>query len=520
MNINNPEFKKQWSSLYGTSLSMLTDLYQLTMAYGYWRSGSHDKEAVFYMSFRKNPFQGGFAIACGLTHLTEFIKQFRFDRSDVDYLATLSGDDDQPLFHPNFLEYLLSLEFSCDLHAVTEGTVVFAHEPIVRISGPIIQCQLLESALLNIVNFQTLIATKAARVVIAASGKPVIEFGLRRAQGIDGALSASYASYIGGCTATSNTLAGKLYGIPIKGTHSHSWVMSFGSELEAFEAYADAMPNNCVFLVDTYDTLSGVKHAIKVGEKLRARGFELGGIRLDSGDLAYLSIESRYLLDQAGFKDAQIIASNDLDENVIQSLNDQSARIDAWGVGTKLSTAYDQPALGGVYKLSAIRKPGEEWQPKLKLSEQAAKISTPGISQIRRYSDKAETYFVGDMVYEEGYAPDGKSKPIVIIDPMDFTRRKKIAANCPYEELLVPIFEQGNLVYQIPQLTEIKGRVAKQLARLHPTIKRLLNPHQYPVGLEQGLHQFRTELILETRENEREFSAQASDSHWHETDMD
>jgi nicotinate phosphoribosyltransferase len=481
-----------------SSLTMLTDLYQLTMAYGYWHSGTHDKEAVFYMSFRHNPFRGGFAVACGLTYLIDYIRTFHFEQSDIEYLASLTGEDHGPIFDKQFLEYLSKLEFSCDIHCVPEGTVVFAHEPIVRVSGPIIQCQLLETLLLNIMNFQTLIATKAARVAIAATDRPIIEFGLRRAQGTDGALAASWAAYVGGCTATSNVLAGKIFGIPVKGTHAHSWVMSFSSELEAFGAYAEAMPNNCIFLVDTYDTLGGVKNAIEIGRKLKANGHKLGGVRLDSGDLAYLSIESRKLLDQSGFNDAVIVVSNDLDEHVMQSLNDQNAQIDVWGVGTKLATAYDQPALGGVYKLSAIRKPGEKWQPKIKLSEQAIKISNPGVLQTRRFiSKKTDGLYAGDMVFNEDNRPSGILQ--VIVDPMDFTRRKEFAANAAFVDLLVPIFIGGKQVYSIPPASEIKQGLRDQLAKFHPTIKRLLNPHEYPVGLEQGLHKLKTQLILEAR---------------------
>ncbi|MGH9554106.1 MAG: nicotinate phosphoribosyltransferase, partial [Terriglobales bacterium] len=313
----------------------------------------------------------------------------------------------------------------------------------------------------------------------------------------------SYAAYIGGCSATSNVLAGKIYGIPVKGTHAHSWVMSYPNELEAFERYAHAMPNNCIFLVDTYDTADGVKHAIKVGKQLEANGYKLVGIRLDSGDLAYLSIEARKMLDAAGFKDTQILASNDLDEHVIQSLKDQAAAIDIWGVGTKLATAYDQPALNGVYKLSAVKEPGRDWEYKLKLSEQSAKISTPGFQQIRRFSGRlaAEpSYFAGDMIYNELEPPDGGTN--VIIDPLDFTRRKAFSSNTPYQDLLVQIFKEGQLIYDQPQLEGIKTLVREQLDHLHPTIKRILNPHEYPVGLEQGLHKLKTELILETRKIE------------------
>ncbi|MDA1229657.1 MAG: nicotinate phosphoribosyltransferase, partial [Planctomycetota bacterium] len=343
------------------SLSLLTDLYQLTMAYGYWQQGKAEQQAVFHLFFRSNPFKGGFVIAAGLEPALEFIRPFRFKPDDVAFLATITGNDNQPLFEPAFLEYLGQLELTLDIDAIPEGTVVFPHAPLLRVRGPILQCQLLETALLNIINFQSLIATKAARIVMAAQSDPVLEFGLRRAQGIDGALAASRAAYIGGCAATSNVLAGKRFGIPVKGTHAHSWVMSFDTELESFSAYAEAMPNNCVFLVDTYDTLEGIRNAITVGNRLRDSGHSMVGIRLDSGDLAWLSIEARKLLDAGGFQDAAIVASNDLDERLIASLKQQGATIGVWGVGTKLVTAYDQPALGGVYKLGAMMDAAGEW---------------------------------------------------------------------------------------------------------------------------------------------------------------
>src|SRR5690606_21660222 len=296
--------------------------------------------------------------------------------------------DGSPVFDADFLDYLQKLEFSCDIDAVEEGTVVFPNSPLVRVRGPLIQCQLLETPLLNIINFQTLIATKAARINVAAQGEPVLEFGLRRAQGIDGALAASRAAYIGGCTSTSNVMAGKLFGIPVSGTHAHSWIMSFETEIEAFEAYADAFPDQCIFLVDTYDTLNGVKNAIKVGEILRSKGKQMIGIRIDSGDLAYFSTKARQMLDEAGFPDAKIVASNDLDEHIIASLKSQDAAINIWGVGTKLVTAYDQPALGAVYKLSAIRNEQGEWEPKVKVSQQSLKINIPGIHNTKRYYSK------------------------------------------------------------------------------------------------------------------------------------
>src|SRR5262245_44404278 len=375
------------------SAALRTDLYELTMAYGYWRSGKAEDEAVFHLFFRENPFGGGYTIAAGLEPAIEYLDHLRFDDLDLDYLRTLG------LFDDEFLSVLRRFEFACDVDAVPEGTVCFPHQPLLRVRGPILQAQLVESALLNVINFQSLIATKAARVVYAAKGDPVIDFGLRRAQGFDGANSATRAAYIGGCAGTSNVLAGQMYGIPVKGTHAHSWVMSFTSEREAFDTWVRVMPNNTVLLVDTYKTLEGVKHTIEIAKKLRAEGRELQGIRLDSGDLAYLSIQARRMLDDAGFPKVMITASNELDEHLIASLKDQGARIDVWGVGTRLVTGGDQAALGGVYKLGAVREPGGPWRTRVKVSEQAVKTSNPGVQQVRRFSEP--DFFVADVIYDE-----------------------------------------------------------------------------------------------------------------------
>jgi nicotinate phosphoribosyltransferase len=482
------------TQLYAPSLALLTDLYQLTMAQGYWKLGMADRQAVFHLYFRKAPFAGGYTIAAGLEDAVALIQQLRFDSTDAAYLATLKGNDNQPLFAARFLKYLSALELTVDLDAIPEGTVVFPGEPLIRVTGPLLQCQLLESALLNL-NFQTLIATKAARICQAARGDAVMEFGLRRAQGIDGSITASRSAYIGGCSSTSNVLAGKLFGIPVGGTHAHSWVMSFDDELESFEAYARAMPNNCAFLVDTYSTLEGVRHAATVGKRLRALGHRMIGIRLDSGDLAYLSIEARKILDDAGLTDAQILASNDLDEHLIESLKQQGATIAIWGVGTKLVTAYDQPALGGVYKLSAIRNdPTQPWQFKLKSSEQLAKASFPGVLQVRRFT--MDNRFQADLIYNE---PVGIGSGPVLVDPKDVTRQRSIDSATPYEDLLVPVLRAGKSVYALPTLQAIRQRVIDQVNSLHPTHRRLLNPHEYPVGLEQGLAELRTTLLNEAR---------------------
>ncbi len=485
--------------LYQSNLVLLTDFYQITMAYAYWKSGKGEQEAVFNLFFRKHPFQGGFTLAAGLDYVIDFCSNFKFEKADLEYLEDMKNKDGSPVFEAPFLDYLQNLEFTCDIDAVEEGTVVFPNAPLIRVKGPLIQCQLLETPLLNIINFQTLIATKAARINIAAQGEPVLEFGLRRAQGIDGALAASRAAYIGGCTSTSNVMAGKLFGIPVAGTHAHSWIMSFETELEAFQAYADAFPDQCVFLVDTYDTLNGVKNAIKVGEILRSKGKEMLGIRIDSGDLAYFSTQARQLLDEAGFPNAKIVASNDLDEHIITSLKTQEADINVWGVGTKLVTAYDQPALGAVYKLSAVKLPDGTWEPKVKVSQQSLKINIPGLHNVKRYFSKGQA--VADMIFIEDQAIDPRG--VVIIDPIDATRRKRLMPAYYQEEILLkPIFQRGKKVYELPSLTAIRERASAQLESLDKTHKRLINPHLYPVGLEENLHHLRMELVLKAKKFE------------------
>lgn len=482
------------TDIYRVPLVMLTDLYQLTMAYGYWKTGRANQQAVFHLFFRQNPFAGGYTIAAGLQHAVDYLADFRFGQDDVEYLAGLTGNDGQPLFDRAFLKYLGALELECDVDAVPEGTVVFPHQPLVRVKGPILQCQILETALLNLINYPSLIATKAARISTATCGDPVLEFGLRRAQGIDGALTASRAAYIGGCNATSNVLAGKLFGIPVKGTHAHSWVMSFDDETDAFEQYASAMPNNCVFLVDTYDTIEGVRKAIEVGNQLRERGHEMVGIRLDSGDLAHLSIEARKLLDAAGFPEATIVASNDLDEGTIASLKSQDAKIAVWGVGTKLVTAYDQPALGGVYKLGAIQDSDGAWKPKIKLSEQTVKTSTPGMLQIRRYRNDSGA--VADMIFNQ---LDGDPQEAIIVDPLDNTRRQRLSNQLSADDLLIPVARSGNIVHQQEALSTIRTRARQQLNLFRPGVKQHTSPQPYPVGLEPSLHELKTNLILKAR---------------------
>lgn len=482
--------------IYRPSLALLTDLYELTMAYGYWKAGRAEDMAVFHLTFRTPPFRSGYTVCCGLSYIIDFLSTVRFTSSDLEYLRKLNGNDGSPLFEDEFIRYLSNLKFDLDIDAVEEGTLVFPHEPIVRVTGPLLLCQLMETPFLNFINFQTLVATKAARICHACKGEPVFEFGTRRAQGIDGALTAARAAYIGGCSATSNLLAGRLLGIPVRGTFAHSWVMAFDNEPEAFEAYARAMPNNCVFLVDTYDSIEGVRNAINIGLELRRHGHEIIGIRLDSGDLAQLSINARKLLDDAGFSNAAIIATNELDENVISSLKEQGAAISLWGVGTRLVTAYDQPALDGVYKLSAIRHGRDDWKYKLKLSEQSVKISTPGILQVRRY--RGSSGYSGDMIYDLKL---GIPHNPALIDPVDPFRRKEITSDLEYEDILKPVFRAGKPVYTSPPLEEIRKHCKAQVAALHPGFRRQLNPHAYPCGLEENLYKLKQGLILEIQKN-------------------
>lgn len=456
-------------------LALLTDLYQLTMVQGYWKAGLADVEAVFHLNFRKKPFQGGFAIAAGLQTAIEFIQHFRFSEQDIAYLSNLTDPDGASLFETKFLEALRNFQCTCDIDAIPEGTAVFPYEPMIRVKGPLWQAQLLESPLLNLINFQTLIATKSARICLAAGDDPVVEFGMRRAQGVDGALSASRAAFIGGCAATSDVLAGKLFGIPVRGTHGHSWVMAFPNELQAFRSLAETMPKKCVLLVDTYDAVSGVKHAMRVADECKSTGFILDAVRLDSGDLFDLSIEIRKLLDSEGFFSTQIMASNELDEYAIRDLKQRGAKIDAWGVGTNLVTGGNQSALDGIYKLSALSDGKNDWQYKLKVSETASKTTNPGILQVRRSFDGE--HYLGDVIYDELLgAPKGDGR-----------------------DLLVPIFRDAKLVYKPPNLHEIQRFAAEELARLSEDMKRLENAKEYPVAMEKRLQEKKQELIRTSR---------------------
>ncbi|MBI5232521.1 MAG: nicotinate phosphoribosyltransferase [Coriobacteriales bacterium] len=478
----------------GYTDGLLTDLYQLTMAQAYHAAGIAELDASFHLFFRSNPFGGGFSLAAGLEQAVDYLGRLEFSEDDRAYLAGLTGNDGAPLFRPEFLEELGSMELALDVDGIAEGTPVFPGEPLLRVTGPIWQCQIVETALLNAINFQTLIATKAARVCLAAQGDPVIEFGLRRAQGPDGGMSASRAAYIGGCTGTSNVKAAAVFGIPAVGTHAHSWVMAFDTEAESFDAYAEALPNNVVLLVDTYDTLEGVRRAVATGLRLRERGHELLGVRVDSGDLAWLSKHARRILDAGGFPNARIVASNELDEELITSLKDQGAAIDMWGVGTKLVTGWGQPALGGVYKLSAIRRPGGPWEPRIKVSEQTSKVTTPGLLGVRRY--RREGRIDGDMIYDTQRPPEGDA---LMVDPADLTRRKVLPATEPYEELLQPVLRAGARVGDHPALAEIRSRALEEVGALDSSFTRFLNPHRYPVGLERSVADLRTHLVLSAR---------------------
>lgn len=465
---------------------LLTDLYQFTMGYGYWKLGMHNYEATFHLLFRTNPFRGNYALSCGLGSIVDFVNNWRFEADDIAYLATLKNAHHEPLFSKDYLDYLQSMRFSCDIDAVPEGTVVFPHEPMLRIQGPLLQCQLLESPLLNLLNFQTLVATKASRVCHAAQGDSVIEFGMRRAQGLDGALSASRAAYIGGCEGTSNTLAGKLFDIPVRGTHAHSWVTAFASELEAFEAYASTMPHNAILLVDTYNTIEGVKNAITIGKKLRAQGADLLGIRLDSGDMAQLSISARALLDEAGFTNTTILSSNALDEYVITDLKNRGAKISSWGVGTNLVTAYDQPALDGVYKLSSLRDNEGKWCYKLKLSEEEIKVSNPGRHQVRRFF--CEGNYIADIIYDLDLGISDTPEAMLLNADMKNLRLDDVDA---FVDLLQPIFRRGKLVQAPPSIHDLRKNAMRATSEFH----QMHGEQSYSVGLEKNLYDLKLEMI-------------------------
>ena len=465
---------------------MMTDLYELTMMYGYFQNGMTDRTAVFDLFFRKTSENSSYAVMAGLEQLIDYVQNLHFDANDIAYLRSLG------LFSEPFLDYLAHFRFTGDLYAIEEGTVVFPYEPLVRVTAPIMEAQLLETAMLNIINHQTLIASKAARVCMAAEGDLVMEFGLRRAQGPDAGIYGARAAIIGGCGATSNVLTGQMYGVPVAGTHAHSWVMSFPDELTAFRTYAKTFPDACLLLVDTYDTLrSGIPNAIRVFDELRAAGHEPMGIRLDSGDLAYLTRQARKMLDEAGYPNARICASGDLDEVLIRDLKTQGACINTWGVGTKMITSEDCPALGGVYKLSAEIVDGQTI-PKIKISENPAKVTNPGVKKIYRIYNP-DGMAMADLILLEHETVD-PSKPLTLFHPVD-TWKRQTYENYRLRELLTPIFQAGQLVYASPKLLDIQARCKKELASLWEQYTRQRNPHVYKVDLSYELFHLRHRLL-------------------------
>ena len=475
---------------------LLIDLYQLSMAQGYFLEEMTDAQASFVYSFRENPYAGGFAVFAGSEGLCDYLENWRFDTEDISWLSTLKAADGSDLFRKDFLRFLSELDLELEVFAAPEGTLVFAGEPIVRVTGNLITAQLIETALMNRLNFETLIATKAARCVIAANGAPVLEFGLRRAQGPDGGISASRAAFVGGCSATSNLEAARRYGIPCAGTHAHSWVMAHDNEKEAFEAWTRSSANNAVLLVDTYDSLKGVELAIKAGAAMQARGERFSGIRLDSGDLAWLSKRARSMLDAAGLDHAHIFASNDLDEYTISSLKAQGARVDSWGVGTRLSTGGTQSALGGVYKMTAFRKSAkDDWMPRIKVSDQSIKTSTPGLLSVRRFLDN-QGRPSGDMVYDLERGPE-IDEEVTIIDPLDMTRQKSFGSGTASTELLKPLFASGQVKGVHDDLDSMRERALAGIELLDDSHLRFMKPHRYPVGLERGLFEKRLDMITQ-----------------------
>lgn len=475
------------------NLTLLTDLYELTMMQGYFKEKDANETVIFDAFYRSNPNNNGYAIAAGLQQVIEYIENLHFEKEDIDYLRTTG------LFGEDFLEYLNHFKFTGDIYAIPEGTIIFPREPLVKVIAPIMEAQLVETAILNIINHQSLIATKTARVVYAANGDGVMEFGLRRAQGPDAGIYGARAAMIAGCVGTSNVLAGRMFNVPVKGTHAHSWIMSFPDELTAFRTYAKLYPTASILLVDTYDTLkSGVPNAIKVFQEMRKAGIPLTfyGIRLDSGDLAYLSKKAKKMLDAAGFPDAVISASNDLDENLISSLKLQGATINSWGVGTNLITSKDCPAFGGVYKLAAVKdKETGAFIPKIKLSENAEKITNPGNKTIQRIYNRETGKIIADLICltEETY--DSKNS-LLLFDPVETWKKTHLAPNSyTLRELLVPIFKDGVRVYESPSVMDIQAYCKKELATLWEESLRLEYPHRTHVDLSLPLWKMKNQLL-------------------------
>ena len=476
------------------NLTLLTDLYQLTMGYGFFRQKKHEEEVVFDLFFRKNSLIT-YSIAAGLEQAMDYLLGWHFEEEDIEYLRSLR------LFDEDFLAYLKDMKFTGDVYAVKEGTPVFPGEPILTVKAPIIQAQFAETALLNIINHQTLIATKSSKICRATNGKGVVmEFGLRRAQAPDAGIYGARAAIIGGCSSTSNVLTGQMFGVPVAGTMAHSWVMDYDSEYEAFKAYATAYPDNCMLLVDTYDTLrSGVPNAIKVFKELKAQGHQPKGIRLDSGDLAYLSKKARKMMDEAGFPEAMICVSGDLDERSINSLLQQGAKIDSWGVGTKLITSEDLPALGGVYKMSAVIEKDGTVTPKIKLSDNTAKITNPAFKSLYRLYDKENGMAIADLITVKGEEVD-EEKPLTLFHPVETWKRYEVE-NFRAEELLHLIVKDGKAVYTFPKLQEIQAYSKGELEKFWEEYLRLDMPQVYKVDLSDKLHTLKIKMIDEIRQN-------------------
>ena len=472
------------------NLTLLTDLYELTMMQGYYEKGQNEN-VIFDVFFRQNPCNNGYSVCAGLDQVIDYIKNLHFTY-DVDYLRGLG------IFKEDFLHYLSGFHFSGDIYAIPEGTVVFPKEPLLKVVAPIMEAQLVETAILNIINHQSLIATKTSRIVFAANGDGIMEFGLRRAQGPDAGLYGARAAMIGGCVGTSNVLAGQMFDVPVMGTHAHSWIMSFPDEYTAFKTYAEMYPDNCTLLVDTYDTLkSGVPNAIRVFQEFKDAGKPLikYGIRLDSGDLAYLSKEARKMLDEAGFPEATICASNDLDEFLLHDLKMQGAAIDSWGVGTNLITSKDCPSFGGVYKLAAIQNEKGEFVPKIKISENTEKITNPGNKTIYRIYEKASGKIKADLICFADEVIDPK-QDLLLFDPMDTWKKTKLAGGTyTVREILLPIFKNGECLYKSPTLKEIAAYCREEKDTLWDETKRLFYPHRVYVDLSQKLYAVKQSLL-------------------------
>ncbi len=474
------------------NLTLLTDLYQLTMMNGYFKNGVDEDVVVFDLFFRKNPCNNSYTMVAGIEQVIDYIENLKFDEDSLLYLRSLN------LFDDEFIDYLRSFKFTGTIYCVQEGSLMFPYEPIVRVKAPAIQAQLIETTLLNIVNFQSLIATKATRICTAAKGDPVFEFGLRRAQGPDAGIYGARAAVIGGCIATSNVLAGKMFDIPVVGTHAHSWIQSFDSELEAFRAYARAYPNNTLLLVDTYNVLkSGVPNAIIVFNELREQGYKPSGIRIDSGDIAYLSKEARKMLDAAGFEDVTITASSDLDEDVINNLKLQDAAVNSWGVGTNLITSKGCPALGGVYKLSATEENGK-MIPKIKISENPEKITNPGYKKVVRIYDVENNKAQADLIMLDDEEIN-TNEPLTIFHPI-YTWKKKTFRNYRIREMLVPLYVDGKLVYERKNMKEICEYAKSELDSLWPEYRRLNRPQLYKVDLSKNLWDLKNQMMDQFRE--------------------